>query len=76
MGDSRAYPLFRNAGAADTLTPARRLCSLMEKRGPIVEPTAEHTVFVHLSKFGDLLRAEWPARQVGAKVLGEPVPGR
>ncbi|MEU4066220.1 hypothetical protein AB0F25_28085 [Streptomyces wedmorensis] len=196
MGDSRAYPLFRSASATDTLTLARRLCSLMEKRHPVVELTAElqtaedvwrmvdvlpkavyraqgvpfdsyqwtheyradtlprdsyglvtlvpfrvdvevpvdeeledlfvqalgggpasidwdgswpdvpeldlkahakyeavqvvfnsldpdgelpadeHTVFVHLSKFGDLPRAEWLARQVGAEVLGEPVPGR
>ncbi|WP_435972269.1 hypothetical protein [Streptomyces sp. Qhu_M48] len=196
MGDSRAYPLFRSASAADTLTLARRLCSLMEKRDSVVELTAElqtaedvwrmvgvlpkavynaqgvpfdsyewtheyradtlprdsyglvtllpfrvdaeatvgdeledlfvqalgrgpasiywdgswpdvpeldleayakyeavqvvfnsldidgeppadeHTVFVHLSKFGDLPRAEWLARQVGAEVLGESVPGR
>ncbi|MFC9337278.1 hypothetical protein ACFT0G_34475 [Streptomyces sp. NPDC057020] len=196
MGDSRAYPLFRSASAADALTLARRLCSLMEKRDPVVELTAElrtaedvwrmagvlpkavynahgvpfdpyqwtheyradtlprdsyglvtllpfrvdvevpvddgledlfvqalggdpasiywdgswpnvpdldleayakyeavqvvfnsldldgelpadeHTVFVHLSKSGDLPRAEWLARQVGAEVLGEPVPGR
>ncbi|MER6022158.1 hypothetical protein [Streptomyces anulatus] len=39
-------------------------------------PAGEHTVFVHLSKFGDLPRAEWLARQVGAEVLGESVPGR
>ncbi|MFE6781997.1 hypothetical protein ACFVFF_07020 [Streptomyces sp. NPDC057680] len=196
MGDSRAYPLFRSASTADTLTLARRLCSLTEKRDPVVELTAElrtaedvwrmagvlpkavyntrgvpfdpyqwtheyradtlprdsyglvtllpfrvdvevpvddgledlfvqalgggpasiywdgswpdvpdldleayakyeavevvfssldldgevpadeHTVFVHLSKFGDLPRAEWLARQVGAEVRGEPVPGR
>ncbi|MER8232732.1 hypothetical protein [Streptomyces sp. NPDC094049] len=196
MGNSTAYPLFRSAGAADALALARRLCSLMERRDPVVELTAElqaaedvwrmldvlpeavyiaeglpfdsyhwtheyradtlprdsyglvtllpfrvdvetqvndeledlfvrtlgggpasiywdgswpdvpeldlqayakyeavqvvfnsldlhgelpadeHTVFVHLSKFGDLPRAEWLARQVGGEVLGESVPGR
>ncbi|MDV5142842.1 hypothetical protein R1T08_00480 [Streptomyces sp. SBC-4] len=39
-------------------------------------PADGHTVFVHLSKFGDLPRAKWLARQVGAEVLGEPVHGR
>ncbi|MER5736746.1 hypothetical protein ABT117_13850 [Streptomyces sp. NPDC002262] len=39
-------------------------------------PADEHTVFVHLSKFGDLPRAEWLARQAGAEVLGESVLGR
>jgi hypothetical protein len=196
MGDSRAYPLFRSASAADTLALARRLCSLMERRDAVVELTAElqtaedvwrmvgvlpkawynaqgvqfdsyqwtheyradtlpkdshelvtllpfrvddevavgdgledlfvqalgrgpasiywdgswsdgpelgleayatyeavqvvfssldidlelpaddHTVFVHLSKLGNLPRAEWLARQVGVEVLGESVPGR
>ncbi|MFJ5549970.1 hypothetical protein [Streptomyces sp. NPDC093225] len=196
MGDSRAYPLFRSAGAVETLALARRLCSLMERRGPVVELIAElqtaedvwrmagvlpkavyaaqglpfdsyrwtheyradtlpvhsyefatllpfrvdadvpvddeledrfvhalgagpasiywdgswpdvpeldleayakyeavqvvfnsldidrelpddrHTVFVHLSKFGDLPRAEWLARQVGGEVLGDAVHGR
>ncbi|MFI9468824.1 hypothetical protein ACIHBQ_15285 [Streptomyces sp. NPDC052492] len=39
-------------------------------------PADEHTVFVHLSKLGNLSRAEWLARQVGVEVLGESVPGR
>lgn len=39
-------------------------------------PADGHTVFVHLSNSGDLPRAEWLARQVGAEVLGEPVSGR
>ncbi|MGA5194014.1 hypothetical protein [Streptomyces exfoliatus] len=196
MGDSRAYPLFRSASAVDTLALARRLCSLMERRGSVVELTAdlrtaedvwrmvgvlpkavywaqgvpfdshqwpheyradtlprdsyglvpllpfrvdvdtpvddeledlfvqalgdgpasiywdgswpdvpeldllanakheavevafnsldidwelpadEHTVFVHLSNLGNLPRAEWLARQVGAEVLGDSVAGR
>ncbi|MFJ8588895.1 hypothetical protein ACIRD2_30160 [Streptomyces sp. NPDC093595] len=196
MGDSRAYPLFRSASAAESLALARRLCSLMERRDSVVElsaelrtaedvrrvvgvlpravynaqgvpfdsyqwtheyradtlprdpqalvtllpfrvdaeapvddeledlfvqalgggpasiywdgswpdvpeldleayakyeavqvvfnsldihwelPADEHTVFVHLSKFGDLPRAEWLARQVGVQVLGKSVHGR
>ena len=39
-------------------------------------PADEHAVFVHLSKIGDLPRAEWLARQVGAEVLGDSVAGR
>ncbi|WCN05151.1 hypothetical protein [Streptomyces sp. M92] len=42
----------------------------------LVIPADEHTVFVHLSKLGNLPRAEWLARQLGVEVLGESVPGR
>lgn len=38
-------------------------------------PADGHTVFVHLSKWGDLPRARWLADRVGGEVLGE-VPGR
>jgi hypothetical protein len=34
-----------------------------------------HTVFVHVTKFGDLDRAQWLAAQVGGEVLGEAVVG-
>ncbi|MEU0444740.1 hypothetical protein [Streptomyces tendae] len=42
----------------------------------LVIPADEHTVFAHLSKLGNIPRAEWLARQVGVEVLGESVPGR
>ncbi|MFI0961173.1 hypothetical protein ACH4S8_07150 [Streptomyces sp. NPDC021080] len=38
-------------------------------------PAADHTVFVHMTKFGNLPRAQWLAAQVGARVLGDPVTG-
>ncbi|MCX4533510.1 hypothetical protein [Streptomyces sp. NBC_01669] len=34
-----------------------------------------HTVFVHVTKFGDLDRAQWLAAQIGGEVLGEAVTG-
>ncbi|MEU0830711.1 hypothetical protein [Streptomyces sp. NPDC005969] len=34
-----------------------------------------HTVFVHVTKFGDLDRAQWLAAQIGGEVLGEAVLG-
>ncbi|MFB6778908.1 hypothetical protein ACFCX0_16145 [Streptomyces sp. NPDC056352] len=34
-----------------------------------------HTVFVHVTKFGDLDRAQWLAAQIGGGVLGEAVSG-
>ncbi len=38
-------------------------------------PAGDHTVFVHMTKFGDLPRAQWLADRVGARVLGDPVVG-
>ncbi|WP_437086408.1 hypothetical protein [Streptomyces sp. enrichment culture] len=40
------------------------------------EPAGHHTLFVHLSKWGDLPRAEWLAGQLGTRVIGEAVAGR
>ncbi|MFE9565890.1 hypothetical protein ACFYM0_32805 [Streptomyces sp. NPDC006487] len=37
--------------------------------------TEHHTVFVHVGKFGDLLRAQELAARIGGKVLGEPQTG-
>ncbi|WP_245936632.1 hypothetical protein [Streptomyces cahuitamycinicus] len=34
--------------------------------------TEEHTVFVHVTKFGDLPRARKLAAHIGSEVLGEP----
>ncbi|WP_327244993.1 hypothetical protein [Streptomyces sp. NBC_01320] len=34
-----------------------------------------HTVFVHVTKFGDLDRAQWLAAQIGGEVLGEALLG-
>ncbi|MFF4733857.1 hypothetical protein ACFY3M_53620 [Streptomyces mirabilis] len=33
-------------------------------------PAGDHTVFVHMTKFGNFPRAQWLAGQVGASVLG------
>lgn len=33
-------------------------------------PAGDHTVFVHMTKFGNLPRAQWLAGQVGGPVLG------
>ncbi|MET7899234.1 hypothetical protein [Streptomyces mirabilis] len=38
-------------------------------------PAGDHTVFVHMTKFGNLPRAQWLAGQVGASVLGSPMVG-
>ncbi|WP_217576193.1 hypothetical protein [Streptomyces sp. GbtcB7] len=38
-------------------------------------PAGDHTVFVHMTKFGNLPRAQWLAAQVGASVLGGPMVG-
>ncbi|WP_405689613.1 hypothetical protein [Streptomyces sp. NBC_00057] len=37
--------------------------------------TQFHTVFVHVTKFGDLDRSEYLASQIGSKVLGDAVTG-
>ncbi|MGI5365713.1 hypothetical protein [Streptomyces iakyrus] len=34
--------------------------------------TEEHTVFVHVTEYGDLPGARRPAAHIGGEVLGEP----